>query len=67
MPDAFARIASYRDRSEECLRLADVVAEKDLAPQYRALAMQYRWLVETELKLVDTMERIRSQFNGNEL
>ena len=45
------RAQRYRDRAEECFRLADLVEVSEIAKQYRRIAEHYLELAETEEKI----------------
>jgi hypothetical protein len=49
MPNPVERARHFRNRAEECLRLADLVWSHELREGYRAIAEAYKALAETEL------------------
>jgi hypothetical protein len=49
MPDPVGRARHFRNRAEECLRLADLVWSHEVRDRYRAIAGAYAALAEAEL------------------
>jgi hypothetical protein len=49
MPDPVERARHFRNRAEECLRVADLAWSRELRDRYRAMAGAYTALAETEL------------------
>ena len=57
MPDPVERARHFRNRAEECLRVADLVWSHELRERYRAIAGAYTALAETELVLANGFEQ----------
>ena len=53
MPDPVKRARHFRNRAEECLRLADIVWSDEVRDRYRAIAGHYAALAEAELVSVN--------------
>ena len=49
MPDAVERARLFRNRAEECLRVADLAWSHELRDRYRAMAGVYRARADAEL------------------
>jgi hypothetical protein len=52
MPDPVDRAQHFRNRAEECLRVADLAWSHELRDRYRAMAGAYTALADTELVVV---------------
>ena len=57
MLDPVERARHYRNRAEECLRLADIVWSHEVGDRYRAIAEHYAALAEAELVLANGFEQ----------
>jgi hypothetical protein len=49
MPDPVGRARDFRNRAEECLRVADLAWSHELRDRYRAMAGAYTALADAEL------------------
>ena len=58
MPDAPTRAKRYRERAEECRRLAAMAVSPKTRADYEALAEQYEEIAKLELKLVDAKKPV---------
>ena len=56
MTDHWTKVRYYRDRAEECRRMAEL-SPADIADHYRRMAGHYLKLAETEEKLADHKRR----------
>jgi hypothetical protein len=53
MPDPVERARHFRNRAEECLRLAELVGTDELRSYYRAIAGHYMAIAEAETLLAN--------------
>jgi hypothetical protein len=59
MPTPQARAKRYRDRAEECLRLAEIAQRDDVHEQYVLLATHYEELAAGEEKFAEEQRKWR--------
>jgi hypothetical protein len=56
MPDSASRAIRYRDRAEECRRLADIASASDIGDHYRSIAEHYETLAKAEETLAQAQK-----------
>jgi hypothetical protein len=61
MIDPLARANRYKERAAECMRLAEITREHEIASHYRQIAEHYLTLAQGELLLAAAQGAVRKQ------
>ncbi len=67
MPDPLSKADRYRKEAAKCYELAKSASPEFLSGFYRRIAVQYLFMAEGELKLVEKQDRVSPDTNGGSL
>ena len=61
MVNPLTRANRYKERAVECMRLAEIASDHEIAGHYRQIAEEYLTLAQGELTLAAAQEVVRKQ------